>query len=131
MPSKRFTCRAKADINVTPYIDILLVLLIIFMVLQPRRQWDLEARVPDRPGEQSLAPTAAIVLSVDASLDMEINGEPVALAKLSRRLFEIFSRRPDKNLFIRADGDLAFGTVAGIIDRAKGAGVADIGLMTY
>ncbi len=122
---------AKADINITPYIDILLVLLIIFMVLQPLEQFDLEARIPDRPEPSSVQPAPAIVLSIDANFQMNINGERVRLATLGRRLFEIFSRRPDRNLFVRADKGLAFGTVAGLIDIAKGAGVGDVGLMTY
>ena len=68
---------ARSNINITPYIDILLVLLIIFMVLQPLQQFDLEARVPERPAEPSAPPAPAIVLSVDADYRMEINGEPV------------------------------------------------------
>lgn len=122
---------ARSNINITPYIDILLVLLIIFMVLQPLQQFDLEARVPERPAEPSAPPAPAIVLSVDADYRMEINGEPVRLATLGQRLFEIYSRRTNKNLFVRAAPDLAFGTVAGVLDIAKGAGVGDVGLMTF
>jgi biopolymer transport protein TolR len=125
------TGRKKADINITPYIDILLVLLIIFMVLQPLEMFDLEARIPDPPQKSAVQPPPAIVLSIDANFRMEINGERVRLATLGQRLFEIFSRRSGKNLFVRADEGLAFGTIAGIIDIAKGAGVADVGLMTY
>ena len=123
--------RAKADINITPYIDILLVLLIIFMVLQPLEQFDLEARVPDPPDSAVIAPAPVIVLSIGEDFALEINGEPVRLRTLGPRLFEIFSRRSTKNLFVRADEGLAFGTVAEIIDIAKGAGVGDVGLMTY
>jgi biopolymer transport protein ExbD len=122
---------ARSNINITPYIDILLVLLIIFMVLQPLQQFDLEARVPERPAEPSAPPPPAIVLSVNANYRMEINGEPVRLATLGQRLFEIYSRRTNKNLFVRAAPDLAFGTVAGVLDIAKGAGVGDVGLMTF
>lgn len=131
MRRKTRPCQTKTDINITPYIDILLVLLIIFMVLQPLEQFDLEARIPERPEESSVQPAPAIVLSIDANFRMEINGERVGLTALGRRLFEIFSRRTAKSLFIRADKDLAFGTAAGIIDIAKGAGVGDVGLMTY
>jgi len=124
----------KADINVTPYIDILLVLLIIFMVIQPTTEYDLRARVPNDSAEDLpenvIIQSDAIVVSVEADGSYRINQDPVAMAQLGARLFDIFSARANKNMFIQADENLAFGDVVRVIDVAKGAGVGDVGLMT-
>ena len=123
-----------ADINVTPYIDILLVLLIIFMVIQPTIQYNLEARVPDKPDEEMpkdvIVQTEAIVISVNPDGTVAVNQEPVPIAQLGTRLFEIYSARANKNMFVQADQSLPFGDVIRVIDIAKGAGVGDVGLMT-
>jgi biopolymer transport protein TolR len=124
---------AKSDINVTPYIDILLVLLIIFMVIQPRTQYNLEARVPQKAQEERedvIVRTDAIVVQLDATGIILINQDPVGLDQLGARLFDIYSARANKNMFVQADADLPFGDVVRIIDIAKGAGVGDVGLMT-
>ncbi len=124
----------KSDINVTPYIDILLVLLIIFMVIQPTTQYDLEARVPNEPPEDIpenvVVKSDAIVVSVEEDGSLRINQDPVTLDQLGTRLFEIFRARANKNMFVQANEDLPFGDVVRVIDVAKGAGVGDIGLLT-
>lgn len=124
----------KSDINVTPYIDILLVLLIIFMVIQPTTQYDLEARVPNKPPEDIpenvVVKSDAIVVSLDQDGSLRINQDPVLLDALGARLFDIFSARANKNMFVQADENLPYGDVVRVIDIAKGAGVGDIGLMT-
>ncbi len=124
----------KSDINVTPYIDILLVLLIIFMVIQPTTQYDLRARVPDKPPEDLpenvIVKSDAIVVAVSQDGSISINQDPVLLAQLGSRLFDIYSARVNKNMFIQANRELPFGDVIRIIDIAKGSGVGDIGLMT-
>ncbi|MFZ0430382.1 MAG: biopolymer transporter ExbD [Acidobacteriota bacterium] len=124
---------AMASINITPYIDILLVLLIIFMVIQPTMQYDLRARVPEKMPEDIpqdvIIKSDAIVITVAANGALEINQEPVTLDRLGARLFEIYSARANKNMFIQADKDLPFGDVIRVIDIAKGAGVGDVGLM--
>ncbi len=124
----------KSDINVTPYIDILLVLLIIFMVIQPTTQYDLRARVPDKPPEDLpenvIVKSDAIVVAVSQDGSISINQDPVLLAQLGSRLFDIYSARANKNMFIQANRELPFGDVIRIIDIAKGSGVGDIGLMT-
>lgn len=123
-----------SDINITPYIDILLVLLIIFMVIQPTTQYDLEARVPqklpeDMP-ENVIVKSDAIVVSIDSTGALRINQDAVTLQQLGARLFDIYSARANKNMFIQGDSDLAFEEVVRVIDIAKGAGVGDVGLMT-
>jgi len=123
-----------SEINITPYIDILLVLLIIFMVIQPTIQYDLHARVPqempeDLP-EDLIIKSDAIVVSIDTQGALRINQDAVTLDSLGARLFDIYSARANKNMFIQGDEDLPFGDVVNVIDIAKGAGVGDIGLLT-
>lgn len=122
-----------SDINITPYIDILLVLLIIFMVITPVRQMDLEVKVPQTSQDQDKkAPVDpnVIVVSIGESARLMINGTDVAIANLGSKLQEIYSARANKNMFISASAKLPYGDVVKIIDIAKGAGVGDIGLLT-
>ena len=122
----------KSNINITPYVDILLVLLIIFMVIQPTTQYDLRARVPeDAPDlpENVVIRSDAIVISISENGTIRINQDPVGLNRLGARLFELYSARANKNLFIQGDPEVPFGDVIGVIDIAKGAGVGDVGLM--
>jgi biopolymer transport protein ExbD len=123
-----------ADINITPFIDILLVLLIIFMVIQPNIEYDLEARVPSEQADDLpdnvIVQTDSIVVSIDLDGSYRINQDPVGMGQLGSRLFDIFSARANKNMFVQAEEDLPFGDVVRVIDIAKGAGVGDVGLMT-
>ena len=132
--SSRTGSGPKSDINITPYIDILLVLLIIFMVIQPTTQYNLRARVPEKPPEDLpenvVVKSDAIVVAVSLDGEISINQDPVSLNQLGTRLFDIYSARANKNLFVQAHDELPFGTVIRVIDLAKGAGVGDIGLMT-
>lgn len=125
--------RQKSDINITPYIDILLVLLIIFMVIQPTTQYDLRARVPQEAPEDIpenvIIKSDAIVVSVASDGTIRINQDPVTRAALGSRLFEIYSARANKNMFVQGHADLPFGDIVNVIDIAKGSGVGDIGLM--
>ncbi len=122
----------KSDINITPYIDILLVLLIIFMVITPVRQMDLDVKVPQAaPSDQPAAPDpSVIVVSVGESAQIAINQELTDISALGPKLQEIYSARANKNMFISASPKLPYGDVVKVIDIAKGAGVGDIGLLT-
>ncbi|MGI8782740.1 MAG: ExbD/TolR family protein [Acidobacteriota bacterium] len=106
-PSWRHSSKQESDINITPYIDILLVLLIIFMVIQPQARYDLKARVPQKaePVRQD-APVIleSIVVTIDRDGSLAINSQPATRANLAERLFEIFSARADKRLFVRSSG---------------------------
>jgi len=123
---------AMADINITPYIDILLVLLIIFMVITPVSQMDLEVKVPQKADDVNIKPTGpnVIVVSLGEAGQVAINNEQVNLVNLGQELQKIYSARSNKNMFISASAKVIYGDVVKIIDIAKGAGVGEIGLIT-
>ncbi|RPI27232.1 MAG: biopolymer transporter ExbD [Acidobacteria bacterium] len=123
--------RPKATINITPYIDILLVLLIIFMVIQPSNQFQLGTRAPGKPAIVSPQTRFdTIVVSIDQQANIAINTQPVLFSDLGKTLFDILNARADRTIFIKGTPpELPFGDVARIIDIAKGAGAGDIGLI--
>ena len=119
-----------SDINITPYIDILLVLLIIFMTTSPMKKWDQEVRVPKPAIQQPKeVKSDSVIVEVDLNHDIRINTTPVSLENLQTTLYNIFSSRVDKHMFIRGDPNLPYGFVFSILDIAKRSGVGDIALL--
>jgi biopolymer transport protein ExbD len=131
MKKKRRRILPQADINVTPFIDILLVLLVIFMTISPNERTGLNAAIPQPPPPRPEQPQEnVVVLSMDRNGVIRINQDEVEPSSLIERLQNIFKTRNDRTMFVQADDDLLFNDVAQLIDAAKGAGVNRIGLMT-
>ena len=123
----------KADMNVTPLIDVLLVLLIIFMVITPLTPHGLDTLAPLPPDKKDRPPEPndrTVVISIDKNKQIMLNTESVTEERLGPRLEEIFKTRAERLVFVKGDPDLEFQYVARAVDIAKGAGIDKVGLMT-
>ena len=119
------------SINVTPLIDVLLVLLIIFMVIQPHKEAKLPVEAPEHAKIETPPPPEMLMLTVSGDMLLQLNSKPIEVGELLPFLADLMEQRTldTRTLFIKAPSSLAYGSVVLLIDLAKGAGVITVGLV--
>ena len=122
--------RANSEMNITPLVDVLPVLLIIFMATLPLNQRGIDVNLPDQTAPPGAAPSPQIVLEYSGDKRVLIKTQEVTLQELDARLKEVYESRRDKTMFIMAAGSLRYGDIVRVIDSAKGAGVDRVGIVT-
>ena len=122
----------RSDINITPLVDVVLVLLIIFMVATPMLIKDLDLTVPEKAETTIATPTTAnqVVVSVTKEGQVQINREPIAESQLSEKIHDLMATRSQKLVFFDIDDDAIYGDAMHVMDVCRGAGVKTLGIMT-
>lgn len=116
------------EINMTPMIDVLLVLLVIFMLAQPTNEMALDIQLPEPDPQEATATVPPIVLELDASGVLRLNTALVPNDQIAVRLRQVYEGRNDRVLFVKADGSRLYQEIVQLMDIAKGAGVEVLGV---
>jgi biopolymer transport protein TolR len=122
--------RLMSDINVTPFVDVMLVLLIIFMVTAPMMMQGVDVELPKTTSESLETEKEPLVLSIDKHGQIFINDMQMGMEQLGEKLTHIVKNRTDGTVYLRADKDIPYGTVVGVMAAIRGAGVESIGMVT-
>jgi len=122
----------RSDINITPLVDVVLVLLIIFMVATPILIKDLDLTVPEKADVQVATPTTAnqVVVSVTKEGEVQINREPIVESQFGEKIHDLMTARSEKLVFFDVDDDANYGDAMHLMDVARGAGAKTLGIMT-
>jgi biopolymer transport protein TolR len=122
----------RSDINITPLVDVVLVLLIIFMVMTPTLLKQMELTVPEKADVQIQTPVVSdqVVVSVTQNGTIKINNEAIAEASFIERMHEIMKNSHDKLVFFDIDDDAIYGDVMHVMDMTRGCGAKTLGIMT-
>ncbi len=122
--------RLMSEINITPFVDVMLVLLVIFMVTAPILVHGIRVRLPSAAARALKAPEKTIVVSVNSGRAVYINKFRVSLSVLTRKLSAIYEHRTDKQVFLKASSSLPYGYVIKVMAAIKDAGITKIGMVT-
>ena len=119
-----------AEINVTPLVDVMLVLLVIFMVTAPMMQQGVQVNLPKADAKAMTPPEESVVVTVDKNGKIFINKEEIPAADLRNRLSNMFASRDRKEVFLKADAGVPYGEVVKAMAYIKGAGIERLGMVT-
>jgi biopolymer transport protein TolR len=119
-----------SQINVTPLVDVMLVLLVIFMVTAPMMQQGVQVNLPKAESKALPAPEEAVIVSIDKGNRLFLNKEPITSSELRSRLSSLFANRTKKEVFLKADQDVPYGEVVKTMAEIKGAGIERLGMVT-
>lgn len=128
--SSNYKAEALSEINVTPLVDVMLVLLIVFMISAPLMQQGIQVDLPKTKSPALAEQEKPVVIAVNRNGNVEINGNELRSSEVTEKLRAIFEKREKKEIFIQADKSIPYGTVATVMAQAQAAGISRIGLVT-
>ena len=122
--------RFLADINVTPFVDVMLVLLIIFMVTAPMMMQGVDVALPEATSEPLTVEEQQLIVSIDDQGGVFINDVAVSVEELNQKLKKILAGRTDRDVYMKADKDIAYGAVVRVMSEIQAAGIKNLGMIT-